>query len=84
MCILRSSLFYTTCPQVIKKMIIDTWIKDIDNGKLIGTVFLDLKKAFDLVDHKILLYELKLYHFSPKSVSLFTSYLSNRKQQVKV
>jgi len=64
--------------------LIDTWIRDIDNGKLIGTVFLDLKKAFDLVDHKILLYKLKLYHFSPKSVSLFTSYLSNRKQQVKV
>jgi len=36
------------------------------------------------VDLKILLYKLKLYHFSPKSVSLFTSYLSKRKQQVKV
>ena len=35
--------------------LIDAWIKDIDNGKLIGTLFLDLKKAFDLVDHKILL-----------------------------
>ena len=64
--------------------LIDTWIKDIDNGNLVGTVFLDLKKAFDLVDHKILLYKLKLYHFSPKSISLFTSYLSKRKQQVKV
>jgi len=58
--------------------LIDTWIKYIDNGKLIGTVFLDLKKAIDLVDHKILLYKLNLYHFSPKSVSLFTSYLLNR------
>jgi hypothetical protein len=34
--------------------LIDTWLKDVDSGKIIGTVFLDLKKAFDLVDHKIL------------------------------
>jgi len=64
--------------------IIDTWIKDIDNGKFIGTVFFDLKKAFDSVVYKILLYKLKLYHISANSVSIFTSYLSNRKQQVKV
>ena len=47
-------------------------------------MFLDLRKAFDLVDHSILLHKLKLYHFSQKTVSFFESYLSNRKQQVKV
>jgi len=43
-----------------------------------------LKKAFDLVYHTILLYKLKLYYFSPNSDLLLTSYLSNKKQQVKV
>ena len=47
-------------------------------------MFLDLRKAFDLVDHEILIHKLKLYHFSEKSVNLFSSYLSDRKQQVKV
>ena len=62
----------------------DAWIKDVDCGKLVGTVFLDLRKAFDLVDHHILIHKLKLYHFSEKTVKLFESYLSNRRQMVKV
>jgi hypothetical protein len=32
--------------------LIDSWLKDVDSGKYIGTVFLDLQKAFDLVDHE--------------------------------
>ena len=64
--------------------LIDDWIKDVDNGKLIGTVFLDLRKAFDLVDHEILMYKLKLHHFSENTLKLFNSYLSNRKQIVQV
>ena len=34
---------------------IDTWLHAIDNGQMIGVVFVDFKKAFDLVDHQILL-----------------------------
>jgi hypothetical protein len=64
--------------------LIDTWLKDVDSGKIIGTVFLDLKKAFDLVDHEILLHKLKLYHFSENAVKFFKSYLSNRIQLVKI
>ena len=40
---------------------IDNWLNAIDNGKLIGIVLVDFKKAFDLVDHKILLSKLKIY-----------------------
>ena len=63
--------------------LIDSWLKDVDSGKYVGTVYLDLKKAFDLVDHKILLLKLKLYHFTEKSIKFFESYLSNRKQKIK-
>ena len=62
--------------------LIDNWVTDIDSGKLVGAVFLDLRKAFDLVDHKILIHKLKLYHFSDRTVDLFKSYLSNRHQTV--
>lgn len=34
--------------------LIDRWLKCIDDGHLIGTIVLDLKKAFDTVDHFIL------------------------------
>ena len=33
----------------------DTWAHNIDRGKINNVVFLDLKKAFDLVDHEIFL-----------------------------
>ena len=62
--------------------IVDSWLSAMDDGNLIGTVFLDFKKAFDLVDHKILLYKLKLYHFSKGALNFFESYLSNRTQIV--
>ena len=32
----------------------DDWYNRIDLGKLVGLVFIDLKKAFDIVDHNIL------------------------------
>ena len=31
----------------------DKWLKAMDNSHLVGTVFLDLSKAFDLVSHNI-------------------------------
>ena len=34
---------------------LNKWLMNVDNGKLNSVVFLDIKKAFDTVDHKILL-----------------------------
>lgn len=62
----------------------DTFMKHIDNGELVGCVYLDLKKAFDLVDYDILIHKLTLYNFSSNTVKWFKSYITKRTQIVKV
>ena len=64
--------------------LIYSWLKDIDNGNIIGTVYLDLRKAFDLVNHELLLYKMKLYNFSENTRLFFKSYLTNRTQLVQI
>ena len=60
------------------------WLSAINNSEVVGAVFLDLKKAFDLVNHNILLKKLSLYTANSPFVSLFKSYLELRSQSVYV
>ena len=45
---------------------------------------LDFSKAFDTINHDILLGKLDFYHFSNSAIALIKSYLCNRKQFVKI
>ena len=47
-------------------------------------LFLDLSKAFDTVDHEILLNKFVYYNFHPNLISLIRNYLKNRSIKVKV
>ena len=55
-----------------------------DDGKYTANIFIDLKKAFDTVDHDILLAKLRKYGVDNLELAWFTSYLTNRKQFCKV
>ena len=57
---------------------------NLDEEKLSGMVFVDYRKAFDVVDHQLLLTKLCLYRMSDPSLSWFESYLSGRQQFVSI
>ena len=62
----------------------DNWYENMDNGKLTGVVFIDIRKAFDSIDHAILLQKLAYYGVSQLEHTWFQSYLANRQQQCHV
>ena len=58
----------------------EDWFESLDKGHFIGVVTLDLQKAFDTVDHLILLNKLRFIGADELSIKWFNSYLSNRMQ----
>ncbi len=65
-------------------LMIDEWVGLMLGNKITGILFVDFSKAFDMVDHNLLLIKLKKYNFHDNSLAWFKSYLSNRKQIVKI
>ena len=70
-------------------ILIVKWKKSVDNGEAFGVLFTDLSKASDCLSHKLLIAKLdaKLiakYGFDKNALKLVNSYLSNRKQRVKI
>ena len=64
--------------------LVDDVSNGFDNGEFTLGVFIDLSKAFDTVDHNILLKKLKLYGITGTYHDWFTSYLQERKQFVSI
>ena len=63
---------------------IDRWLRAINEDSMVGVVMVDFKKAFDLVDHNLLLKKLKHYRLSDETLNWFSSYLLGRKQKVSI
>ena len=62
----------------------NSWSVNIDNGLVNGVVFIDLKKAFDTIDHQIILQKLRNYGIDHCSLKWFKSYLTGRTQKCKI
>ena len=60
----------------------DNTRRNMDQGQLTGAVFIDLRKAFDTVDHAVLLDKLSNLGIVDKEHGWFTDFLSNRTQVV--
>ena len=56
----------------------DNILQSLDKGGFTGAVFLDLSKAFDTVDHVLLVEKLKIIRASSQVVKWFASYLESR------
>ena len=63
---------------------IDHWCRSVDDGQYVGICFVDMSKAFDRVNHELLLAELHNCGIGGVVLQWFRNYLDNRKQAVKV
>ena len=62
--------------------LIDRILTQMDNASIPICIFLDLSKAFDTLDHAILIDKLNYYGIINTEAKLFESYLTNRTQYV--
>ena len=69
----------TACLELIDKL-----YKQLDDNQSPFCVFIDLSKAFDTINHNILIAKLKYYGFDQSALSWLKSYLADRKQFVEV
>ena len=63
---------------------VDQWSQNVDHGYVNGVAFIDMRKAFDAVNHTILLLKLKFVGCTNRSLRWFTSYLTGRSQFVSI
>ena len=72
-----------SCQTTLLRMIED-WKNSLDNGNIVGTIAIDLSKAFDSLPHGLLVAKLFAYGVALPACKLLCSYLHNRHQRVKI
>ena len=65
-------------------VMLEKWKKALDKEENMSAIFMDLSKAFDTINHDLLLAKLKAYGFSKQALSFMCSYLKNRRQRIQI
>ena len=73
-----NQVFEVIIQQIFLPFLTDKILKGFDESLLTGMMLIDLQKAFDTIDHEILLQKLKAIKFSESTIKWFKSYLSER------
>ena len=63
---------------------IEKWKQSLDNKGLAGAVLMDLSKAFDTINHELLIAKLGAYGFKKSALAIILDYLSDRWQRTKI
>ena len=63
-------------------LMLQKWKKALDKGGYICAIFVDLSKAFDTLNHNLLIAKLGAYGFDTKALYYIKSYVDNRKQEL--
>ena len=64
--------------------LVNKWQSCLDKKETVGTVLMDLSKAYDCLNHDLLIAKLHAYGISNNALRLIYNYLKKRKQRVKV
>ena len=64
--------------------LLQNWRNHLDNKEIVGTILLDLSKAFDTLPHDLIIAKLAAYGLGDRALNQIMSYLSNRKQRCKI
>ena len=75
----KKTIGYNT-QQCLLKML-EKWKGSVDGGKVFGALLKDLSKAFDCLDHELLIAKLNTCGLSLSALRLINYYLSNRRRQ---
>ena len=73
---------YSTQHALIR--LLETWKRCLDACGIVGTILMDLSKAYDCLPHDFLIAKLAAYGLDLNSLCLMYTYLNNRYQRVKI